>query len=262
MLDSETRKALSDFQSILESWNDLPLLVGAAARMIIFDRKFGEGRKTTDLDFGVVVKSWEDFQELRSILVGGMPPKFKEAKNPLRVIHIETSIEIDIVPFGDIGSPNQSIKWPNSKESINVLGFEDAYLNSKAETVDDLEVQVIDTPAFIALKMIAWRDRRDRTSKDLADIRFVLERYQYENEDSLYEEVADKLVSGDIEFGDIAIYFLGKEIKRIFSQDALSVIMKAVEEILIAQEEYEEQDVGAQNNFIRRMKTINDAINS
>jgi predicted nucleotidyltransferase len=110
--------------------------------------------------------------------------------------------------------------------------------------------------------MIAWRDRRDRTSKDLADIRFVLERYQYENEDSLYEEVADKLVSGDIEFGDIAIYFLGKEIKRIFSQDALSVIMKAVEEILIAQEEYEEQDVGAQNNFIRRMKTINDAINS
>ena len=262
MLDSETRKALSDFQSILESWNYFPLLVGAAARMIIFDFKFGEGRKTTDLDFGVAVKNWEDFQELRNLLVSGKPPKFKEAKNELRVIHIETSIEIDMIPFGDIGSPNQSIKWLDCNEFINVLGFEDAYLNSKTETVDDLKVQVIDTPAFVALKMIAWRDRKDRTSKDLADIRFVLERYQYENEDSWYEEVADKLVSGDIEFNDIAIYFLGKEIKRIFGQDALNVITKAVEEILIAQGEYEERDIGAQENFIRRMRTINDAINS
>ncbi|WP_218653151.1 nucleotidyl transferase AbiEii/AbiGii toxin family protein [Nostoc sp. TCL26-01] len=152
-------------------------------------------------------------------LTKGDSPRFKSTKNSHKFRHIETNIEVDIVPFGEIGEPNQQIVWSDSGNSMNVLGFTEALQYAKIIKIDDLEIPVIDTPAFIVLKIFAWGDRGEGTNKDLEDIEFIL--LKYEDDERVYAELAEELADGVVEFLDANIYLLGQDIYRIVQEKTL-----------------------------------------
>lgn len=219
MIGSKEKQVLADLIDVVSSL-DLPMiLVGAGARLLIFDQKFGEGRSTKDWDVAISIDSWEIYQELRKSLTTGESPRFNSTKNSHKFIHIETSIEVDIVPFGEIGEPDQEIIWSDSGNSMNVSGFAEALLHAKTTTIDELEIQVVDTPAFMVLKFFAWGDRGERTNKDLEDIDFIL--LKYEDDERVYSELSEELADGVVDFLDANIYLLGQDICKILQEKTL-----------------------------------------
>ena len=147
MIDSREKQVLGDLTTIIQTL-DLPMiLVGAGARLIIFDQKFGEGRGTKDWDVAISIDSWESYQTLCEALINAASPRFQSTKTPHRFRHIETGIDVDIVPFGAIGEPDKQIVWADSGNPMSVLGFEEALSHATATNIDDLEIQVIDIPS-------------------------------------------------------------------------------------------------------------------
>jgi len=233
MINSQEKQVLTLLAAILKEL-DLPMiLVGAGARLLIFDRKFGEGRSTKDWDIAVSIKNWDGYKKLRETLINGDCPYFKSTQISHKFIHIETEIEVDIIPFGIIGEPVQQIIWVDSGNpmTMNVLGFTEALASAEIESIDGLEIQVINLPAFIVLKIFAWGDRWERTSKDLDDIEFVLSKY--ENDDRVYAELVDELVNEVVKFTDANIYLLGQDIYKILQAKTLIelniLLMKLIE---------------------------------
>ena len=66
MISPDEIEALRDF-SVIAEHNDIPfVLIGAGARLVIFDRAHDlqSTRTTTDWDIGVNVNDWEAFRRL------------------------------------------------------------------------------------------------------------------------------------------------------------------------------------------------------
>lgn len=229
MIDSKEKQVLADLIAIMKLL-DLPMiLVGAGARLLIFDQKFEKGRGTKDWDIAVSLDSWQDYQILTDALIKGSIPKFEATRNSHKFIHVETKIEVDIVPFGQISEPKQEIIWPDDNV-MNVLGFTEALANAKTENIDDLEIQVVDIPAFIVLKVFAWGDRGGRTKKDLEDLELVLSKY--EDDERVYVELAEELTTGDVDFSDANIYLLGQDIYKIFQPKTIDELKKVLNKLI------------------------------
>jgi predicted nucleotidyltransferase len=217
MITSEDKTVLADLVDIIGSLKLPMILVGAGARILVFDQKFGEGRGTKDWDVAISIDSWDSYRSLCEALTTGDSPRFKPTKVPHKLIHIETNIEVDIVPFGNIGEPNQEITWPDGESVMNVAGFTEALSSAKTTVIDELEIQVVDMPAFIVLKIFAWGDRGDRTNKDIEDIDFILSKY--EDDDRIYDELANELADQTVDFQDANIYLLGQDISKILQEN-------------------------------------------
>ena len=107
------------------------LVVGAMARDMVLVHGFGSNieRGTRDVDFGINVASWDEFNALRdSLLQVGYV-------SDVRIIHRLTCEdeeglpwEIDIVPFGEIADASNSINWPPKQDfAMNMCGFSEAF---------------------------------------------------------------------------------------------------------------------------------------
>ena len=219
MINPQEKQVLSDLVDVVNGLGLPMILIGAGARLIMFDRQFGEGRTTTDWDVAISIDSWETYRKLRKILIGGDPPRFKETSQAQKLIHIQTDIEVDIVPFGVIGEPDQQIYWSDSGNIMNVFGFAEALMSAKTTNIDDLEIKIIDLPAFVVLKIFAWSDRGDRTKKDLEDIDFILSKY--EDDSRVFDELAEELANEVVDFLDGNIYLLGRDIYKMLEKKTL-----------------------------------------
>lgn len=249
MLTSNEKQVLNDLVTIISQLNLPMILVGAGARLLMFDQKFAvQGRRTKDWDVAVSINNWETYQQLRKYLTQGDSPRFKSTKNSHKFRHIETNIEVDIVPFGEIGEPDQEIVWPDSGNPMNVLGFAEAL--SSAKPIEDLEIPVIDTPAFIVLKVFAWGDRGERTNKDLEDIDFILRKY--EDEERVYDELAGELADGIVEFMDANIYLLGQDIYKLLQKKTLIELNKLLDKLIESLDIDQPKTLGYMLNVLRK----------
>lgn len=230
MISNEEKQVLSDLITRIKKLSLPMMLVGAGARLLIFDSKFGEGRGTKDWDVAVSIDTWEAYDKISDALINGESPCFKQTKIIHNFIHIETNIQVDIVPFGKISEPNQQIIWSDNDNAMNVSGFEEAFSNAKNVNITDaLEIKVIDIPAFVVLKIFAWHDRKDRTKKDIEDIDFILSKY---DDNRFYEELSKELADGVVDWSDASIYLLGQDIARIFQKQTLSDLNVLLDELI------------------------------
>ena len=174
------------------------LVVGAMARDLVlvhgFDSKIERG--TRDVDFGINVASWDEFDTLKSSLLGAGYKATIHKAHQLNYVDKEGSNwEIDIVPFGAIADAENNIYWPPKQDFVmNVLGFPEALENS-------LDVQIQDKPEIIIsvaspvgvclLKVISWLDRNiELRPKDATDFIYLIESYCKIPEiyDALYDQ--------------------------------------------------------------------------
>jgi predicted nucleotidyltransferase len=235
-IDTETKKFLTDFKSIIDSLEVPMLLIGAQARMLIFDSQYQvQGRATKDWDVAVKLDNWERYNLLISIMTTGQNPLFKKTKVIHKFIHIETELEVDVIPFGDISKPNQEINWPDGNQ-MNILGLEEAFVNTELIIIDNIEIRVADIDAFIVLKLLAWNNRRE--NKDLKDIITVLLKSpNEEDEQRVYDEFIDEIIEGRFEVDEAAIIFIGRNIQNKFKSETINKI-KQIVEIILGQDTY------------------------
>jgi len=227
MREAQEKQVLVDILTVAARLKLPMLVVGAGARILIFDRRYNiEGRATTDLDFAVRVDSWSDYQSLSAEMTHGSNPCFRATDIPHKFIHIQTGTEVDLVPFGPIGQPNQQIEWSDGNQ-MSLLGLDEALSSAEVLTMEGIEFKVVNTAAFLVLKLIAWNDRK--AAKDLEDVYFILNKYE---DDRIYEELADELSQGLIEFEQAAGFLLGRDIQKIFNEATIIELNKILSQIL------------------------------
>ena len=173
---------------------DMPyLVVGATARDIVYHHRFGTPikRATTDIDFGIQLRSWEEFESLSSMLVS---EGFKATKSAHKFLS-SNDTELDIVPFGSIEDKKSNIQWPpNGDVEMNVLGFKEALDHAFQVEIAShpaLHIPVASPQGLALLKFIAWggRDREMRV-RDALDIAYLLHHYEADGSvvERLYQE--------------------------------------------------------------------------
>lgn len=165
-------------------------IVGAMARDIVleFCYKLPPRRATRDLDIGVEVAGWDEYERLsRALIATG---KFKSTKEPYVLMH--GNLRVDIVPFGGVSPDRKTISWPPQHDVImSILGFKEAYDTSLLIRIHDapvLEVRVPTVPGMALMKIISWNERYPERPKDAEDLLFLMDHYASAgNEDRLYE---------------------------------------------------------------------------
>jgi predicted nucleotidyltransferase len=221
-IDDKQRLVLADINNISELLGLAILLVGAGARIFVFDRQYNvEGRATKDLDFAVQVNDWSDFQSLSAQMTQGNNAAFKKTRVEHKFVHISTGIEIDIVPFGLIGQPNQILEWGDGNQ-MSLLGLNEAFSTAKILDIGGIEVKVVNPYALLVLKLIAWNDRQE--IKDLEDIDFILRNYSDDNR--ILKELLNEIAQAIVEYEDGAIFLLAQDIRKNFSEDTVCELQK------------------------------------
>ena len=205
-------------------------IAGATARDLILVNVFGHppGRATRDIDFGIAVRSWDQFKLLKERLVetGSFTSNAKVQhrltySDPVRKI----SIPVDLIPFGGVTSPEGNIAWPPDRDIVmNVAGFEEALTASLfLEIAPDLTIRVASLPGLTLLKLIAWLDRGRETNKDAADLhRLFISYADAGNTDRIYDTELDLLEAAGFDLRFAGAELLGRDVRHICSPRILA----------------------------------------
>ncbi|MBA3921336.1 MAG: nucleotidyl transferase AbiEii/AbiGii toxin family protein [Nostocaceae cyanobacterium] len=226
--EDEQNRVLLDIKRLVDKLELSILIIGAGARILIFDNQYNiTGRATTDLDFAVRVNNWSELKALSTEMTQGDNPLFQATRVQHKFIHTLTNIEVDIVPFGAIGQPSQEIQWSDGIQ-MSVLGFDEAFHTAESRRIQDSEFKVVNLSGFLVLKLIAWNDKKAR--KHLEDIYFILEKYS--DDDRVFAELIEELSQGLIEYEEATAFLLGRDIQNTFSQGTINKLQEILTQIL------------------------------
>ena len=183
---------------------DVPFfVVGATARDIILEHQFDikSGRATIDIDIGVFISGWDQFEALQDELIRSS--RFSPSRQKQRLI-CDGCFPVDIIPFGAIEDKDGSITWPPDNEiQMSVAGFQECYQHAtfvKLSSNPELVVKLISLTGLAILKLIAWDDNPERRSKDAIDLFLIIRHYlDAGNLDRLVNEAIDIFKVGDYE---------------------------------------------------------------
>ncbi len=210
------------------------MLVGATARDFILEWGYGvqSYRGTLDVDFGVRVSGWDQFEALKTALLA--TGKFSPTRSTHR-LQYNTGYPIDIIPFGEISAPDHHIEWPPDQEiHMNVAGFEDAYQHSITIILRNsphLEIQIASLANQMVLKLIAWKDRGNDDNRDARDITQIIKHYgQTVNMDRLFEGESEvmEMEGHDIDLAGARL--LGRDIARSTGTELRSTVLRILRE--------------------------------
>ena len=170
------------------------MLVGATARDLLLHHVYGlpVTRATYDVDFAILVDSWEQFATVKQLFLK-VPGFIDKGRDKQRLFYQQApaapETTIDIIPFGKLEAGDRTIAWPPDAEVVmNVAAFSDVFKGALVvELEPTLQIPIPSLAGLVILKLFAWLDRRD--GRDVQDLRRLLETYtEAGNEDRLYEE--------------------------------------------------------------------------
>ncbi|MBN8718134.1 MAG: nucleotidyl transferase AbiEii/AbiGii toxin family protein [Sediminibacterium magnilacihabitans] len=197
-------------------------VIGALAKDIWYAKGDIVSRQTKDVDFAVLVGSMDDYEAIRSYLKENK--KFIDTKTNAFVMLSPSSIQVDILPFGEI-EINDSVMFAGVElDSIKVNGFMEVY-NSGTEgqaLETGHQFKVATLPSIILLKLIAYDDRPEQRSKDARDIADIIHHFFELHPTLIYSEEHFDLFSEDVEdksLQEISATVIGREIKKIISSN-------------------------------------------
>ena len=220
-IDKKTVAILLEIDRIADRLRLGYFIVGATARDILLQHAHDihTTRATVDIDIGVLVSDWNQFQALKQALVG--TGKFNSARQIQRLMY-EDEFPIDIVPFGGIAQDEGSISWPPEHEiEMSVAGFRECYqhaISVIASTNPELVVKVVSLAGLAIMKIVSWDDNCERRGKDAADLFIIIRDYiTAGNMDRFFQEEGDILREEDSDYDLSSARFLGREIGRLAS---------------------------------------------
>ena len=207
-------------------------VVGATARDIVLNQchTIKTNRATRDLDIGVEVDSWEEFQQLSKALI--TTGKFEETREQYRLKF--GRFPVDIVPFGNVSPEGITISWaPDQQVIMNIMGFKEAYqygMNVRLSNAPLLDVKVPTIPGMALMKVISWNDRYPERSKDAEDLLFFMEHYaDAGNEDRMFDNEVELLQMEGFDLVLAGIRLLGRDMAAIADEATGIAILEILE---------------------------------
>ena len=207
-------------------------VVGAMARDIVLTGVFGldVGRATRDVDLAVSVASWDQFTELKQQLLN--TGQFAETNGVAHRLSYRPTAgnrgyPLDLIPFGGVEGGARFIAWPpDLSEIMNVAGYEEALGAAIEVRVESgLVVRVASLPGLAVLKLLAWKDRGNESSKDAIDLVTLMRRYSDAgNEDRLY--------GSEIKVLETVAYRMELAGPRLLGRDVRAILTAATAERL------------------------------
>lgn len=222
-------------------------VVGATARDILLEHCHGirAPRATRDIDIGVEVAGWEEYQRLSSALVA--TGVFLPASEPYKLR--SEVVELDIVPFGPIGSDTFAIRWPPDQAVVmNIMGFQEAFelsLQVRLSKEPPLDVRLPSIAAMAIMKLISWKDRYPERPKDAEDLLFLMEHYaEAGNEERLYGDCLELTKAEEFDLDRAGIRLLGQDMAALANPATAGAIRAILEE---------EADTGGRRRLVTDM---------
>ncbi len=171
-------------------------VVGAMARDILLTGVFGlsAGRATRDVDLAVAMRGWQEFEAMKTRLVGTGAFRSDE-RIAQRLYYLPGSAgmgyPLDLIPFGGVERRGSAIAWPpDGAVVMNVAGYSETFASAVLMEVEPgFALRVASLAGLAILKLIAWADRGAGDSRDAIDVAILLQQYATAgNEDRLYGE--------------------------------------------------------------------------
>jgi len=224
------------FREIIRVTTELDIaffVVGAFARDLILNTLYGIAvkRATEDIDCGIQVQSWEQFEQLKASLIetGHFNPDEKQQQR----LKYRDQVKIDIVPFGAI-EENGVIVWPDDETVMITLGFDEAYKDTiTVRLAEDVEISICSLAGLALMKLIAWNDRRFQYRKDAQDLGLLMMTYlDAGNNDRIFGDEAEDgdLLNDDFDYELMSARILGRDVKRLLSERSAAPVGDILDE--------------------------------
>jgi len=220
-------EVLSIIRDIAASLRIPFFIVGASARDYILDHVYNRPavRMTMDVDIGVKVESWEQYEKIVNALL--KTGKFTQDKRNHRFLYGD--VKVDIVPFGSLADKEKNIHWPPDQTTImSVLGFQEAYEHSITiilRTEPLLEIRIPTLAGLALIKLISWADAYPRRQRDAEDLEFIMHHYEEAgNLERLFEIEPALMEEENFDARIAGIRLLGRDMAVIADPETRTVI--------------------------------------
>jgi predicted nucleotidyltransferase len=195
------------------------MLVGAMARDVMLLHAYGIPlpRATTDVDIALAAPDWLAFHKLRnSLLASG---KFFPVKKVLhKLVYVNLSIAIDLIPFEGVEDTTGNITWPpDNAEVMSLIGYREARASAVTLRLPyGQQLAMVSLPMLSVLKLLAWMDRHVlEPRKDARDLDAILCNYlKAGNDDRLYTEAAHLLDSPSYDYDLAGAWMCGRDARN------------------------------------------------
>jgi len=220
-------EALYLLKGIADSFGIAFFVVGAFSRDLILKHGYGiePRRKTEDVDLGVEVANWEQFEKLKESLIATGQFSPTSDRQRLRC----GTILIDILPFGPITDRDKKISWPPEHEIImSMVGFEEAYeysITFRLSSDPELDIKLASLPGLAIMKLISWNEKYPNRKRDAEDFLFIMNKYEEAgNTERLYEEDLSLLQEENFDAKLAGTRLLGRDIAKISDPRTVQII--------------------------------------
>lgn len=227
-IDQQTVETLNIVKRAADSLRIPFFVVGASARDFILEHCYGikPRRMTKDIDLGVEVADWEQFNQLKASLIA--TSKFSsDEKEPQRFRC--DSVIVDIVPFGPITDEKKRISWPPEHEIfMSMLGFKEAYeysITVKLSSDPEINIKLATLPGLALMKINSWKEKYPERKRDAEDLLFIMQKYEDAgNSDRLYREDQGLLQEEHFDTRLAGIRLLGRDMAKIADPDTFRTV--------------------------------------
>lgn len=209
-------------------------IIGAFARDVILGLCFGidTGEATRDIDFGLMMNDWAQFDELRARLIARK--EFAEHSSVPHRLTFRGVRRLDIVPFGGIERKPGEIAWPPEFGTVmSTVGLRQAHAHAlHIQIAEGKSVPFVSPAALVLLKLIAWSERGSAVDRrDVRDLGLLLKTYlRAGNEERLYGEHAALLDEPDFDYDAAGARILGRDLAGIAGGDTRARLEQILEQ--------------------------------
>jgi predicted nucleotidyltransferase len=228
---------MRDIDAVAKALGLRYFICGATARDLLLTQVHGikTGIATEDIDFGIAVADWAQFEALKKKLTE--TTRFKSAERiTQRVFYKPTpesdGIPVDLIPFGGVEKPKNNVTWqPDEGVALNVIGYDEALDTATSVQIDaGFDVPVVSLPALALLKLFAWVDRGTTiNSKDARDLAILFRHYANAgNEDRLYGELNHLMVAVEHDIDLAGPRLLGLDVSALATEDTRTAILQLI----------------------------------
>ena len=210
---------LTDLSAVFSRFGIDFYLVGAVARDIHLSANdhLSAARGTKDVDLAITISDEGQYNLVKAALVetGLFEAHQTEA---IKLIY-RNSVEVDLLPFGEIEQPNRNVKLTDPTFVLNMPGFTEIYPFVKDFKLGNGQiVKVCTMEGIVLLKLIAHNDRPQRT-KDIIDIEHIIQCYFELYDDDIYlshHEILELYDTNDLDYIQlVCARLIGRKMKTM-----------------------------------------------
>jgi predicted nucleotidyltransferase len=222
-------------------------LIGANARDVqMYKAGSKPNRGTADIDFAVMLPTIELYQIIRDHL---KKDGFEDTRGnmPYRMYYPMSNTVIDLLPYGEFALES-TVNFPDRDIELSVVGMNEVGAISESfEHPEGFSIPVTPAHGIVILKLISWSEKPDTRSKDLQDIKALLDIAWELYEDELYTEnsrYADLFDAEDFDQHRTAARVMGRKMQGILN------LNEALRNTLIAELDEELDQLGPKTKFL------------